>query len=161
MENNLLRLVRSPEFVEPVPPETADSIRQEAAEAEPDDGAERCVPADRFGGALEYLAVVCGQIMLKVRLGQLGQLVVLVVSTESCKGHLEAACEGVCVEWISRISDFRGHGSFSVKTDPADFKRLCFRLHRQSFIGAFRSSSSSFGDVLMTSRLLEEHLGGG
>lgn len=98
MENDLLRLIRSPELVEPVPTETADSIRQEAAEAEPDDRAERCVPADRFGGSLEHLAVVCGQVMLKVRLGQLGQLVVLMVSAECCKRHLEVACGNVCVE---------------------------------------------------------------
>lgn len=98
MENYLLRLIRSPELIEPVPTEPADSIRQEAAEAEPDDRAERCMPADRFGGSLQHLAVICGQVMLEVQLGQLGQLVVLVVSTECCKGHLEAACGGVCVE---------------------------------------------------------------
>lgn len=98
MENDLLRLIRSPELIEPVPPETADSIRQEAAEAESDDRAERCVPADCLGGSLQHLAVVCGQIVLEVRLGQLGQLVVLMVTAECCKGHLEAACRDVCVE---------------------------------------------------------------
>lgn len=98
MEDNLLRLIGSPELVEPVPTETADSIRQKGAESEPNNRTEGCVPTDCFGGSLQHVAVVCGQVMLKVRLGQLGQLVVLVVSTECCKGHLEAACGGVSVE---------------------------------------------------------------
>lgn len=88
VENNLLRLVGGPELVEPVPPEPAGSIRQEAAEAEPDGGPERCVPADCAGGTLQHLAVVCRQVVLEVRLGQLGQLVMLAVSTECREGHV-------------------------------------------------------------------------
>lgn len=46
VENHLLRLIRCPEIVEPIPPKPAGSIRQEAAQPKPHDGVEGCLPRD-------------------------------------------------------------------------------------------------------------------
>lgn len=117
LEYDLLGLVGSPELVEPVPPERAGSIRQEAAETEPDDGAERCMPANCFGRTLENLAIIRGQVMLEVRLCKLGQLVVLVVSAECCERHIEAAC-GAFVYAVQLLV------AVCVKTHPVVDRRL-------------------------------------
>lgn len=145
LEYDLLGLVGSPELVEPVPPERAGSISQEAAETEPDDGAERCMPANCFGRPFENFTVVRGQVMLEVRFRKLSQLIVLVMSAKCRERHCEATCKAfVCVVQVLV--------AVCVKTHPAVFdRRLVCQYIDPCSLERFRASSNSFCDVVMTS----------